>query len=168
MFSNLNFDKSSVPPRISKASGGAIAASEPVETKIKLGSGIFKIKKMKPSKVAIFSGLDIIFFIIFLAEMFLRSNNSKLRTLNGLKIGFEIESSKKAVVTPTAPNKLVMIGIPIIKKFVRNIECEITACVDISLLTRRELIWPYINKIRVMITKVSINLKFKKSSILEL
>jgi hypothetical protein len=100
--------------------------------------------------------------------MFLRSNNSKLRTLNGLKIGFEIESSKKAVVTPAAPNKLVMIGMPIIKKLVRNIEWDITACVDISLVTRRELTWPYINKIRVMINKVSINLKFKKSSILEL
>jgi hypothetical protein len=81
---------------------------------------------MKPSKVAIFSGLDIIFFIIFLAEIFLRSNNSKFNTLSGLKIGFDIDNNKKAVVTPTVPNKLVMIGIPIIKKFVRNIECDMT------------------------------------------
>jgi hypothetical protein len=137
---NLNLDKSSVPPRISKASGGAIAASELVETKIKLGSGIFKIKKMKPSKVAMLSGLVIIFNQIFLIEIFLRSNNSKFNTLSELKIGFDIDNNKKAVVTPTVPNKLVMIGIPIIKKFVRNIEWEITACVDISLLTRRELI----------------------------
>jgi hypothetical protein len=123
---NLNLDKSSVPPRISKASGGAILAIELVETKIKLGSGMFKIKKMKPSKVAILSGLETIFLIIFLAEMFLRSNNSKFNTLNGLKIGFDIDNSKKAVVTPTVPNKLVIIGMPIIKKLVRNIECDIT------------------------------------------
>jgi hypothetical protein len=58
--------------------------------------------------------------------MFLRSNNSKFKTLSGLKIGLEIDNSKKAVVTPTAPNKLVIIGIPIIKKLVRNIEWEIT------------------------------------------
>ena len=87
---------------------------------------MFKIKKMKPSKVAIFSGLETIFLIIFLAEMFLRSNNSKFNTLNGLKMGFDIDNSKKAVVTPTVPNKLVIIGMPIIKKFVRNIECDIT------------------------------------------
>jgi hypothetical protein len=119
---NLNLDKSSVPPRINKASGGAIEASELVETKTKLGSGIFKIKKIKPSSVAMLSGLVIIFNQIFLIEIFLRSNNSKFRTLNGLKIGFDIDNSKKAVVTPTVPNKLVMIGIPIIKKLVRNIE----------------------------------------------
>ena len=127
LFNNLNLDKSSVPPRINKARGGAIAANDPVDTKIKSGKGIFKTKKMKPSKVAILRGLDIILIIIFLIEMFLRSNNSKFKTLSGLKMGLEIESSKKAVVTPTAPNKLVMMGIPIIKKLVRNIEWEITA-----------------------------------------
>jgi hypothetical protein len=123
---NLNLDKSSVPPRISKARVGAIAESELVETRIKLGNGILKIKKIKPRSVAILSGLVIIFNQIFLIEIFLRSNNSKFNTLSGLKIGFDIDNSKKAVVTPTAPNKLVMIGIPIIKKLVRNIECDMT------------------------------------------
>jgi hypothetical protein len=123
---NLNLDKSSVPPRISNARVGAIVESELVETRIKLGNGILKIKKIKPSSVAILSGLVIIFNQIFLIEIFLRSNNSKFNTLSGLKIGFDIDNNKKAVVTPTVPNKLVMIGIPIIKKFVRNIECDIT------------------------------------------
>ena len=140
MSNNLNLDKSSVPPRINKARVGAIEERELVETNIKLGKGILKIKNINPSSVAILRGLVIMFNQIFLTEIFLRSNNSKFNRLSGLKIGFEIESSKKAVVTPTAPNKLLIIGIPIIKKLVRNIECEITGCDDLSLLTSRELI----------------------------
>jgi hypothetical protein len=57
-----------------------------------------------------------------------------------------------------------MIGIPIIKKFVRNIACDMTGWDDLSLLTIRELIWPYANRISVMISKLIISLKFKKSS----